>query len=158
MNEERRSEYINDFLYFSLRPMEEADNGSLIYCSGVNLLLFRPLTRKRHGLCSNPSMRGLQLVNHEVRSMALSRGAVPKTLKGKYCEDVVPVDNGWYRETLIIENAPPSFPGEVINHAVLALMEKIVRAGMLDTEIPRELPPPDEFQTFIEALCRRYEG
>ncbi|MFA5353428.1 MAG: hypothetical protein WC291_04300 [Thermodesulfovibrionales bacterium] len=34
--------YVNDFLYFVLKPDETRGPGSLIYCSGVNITRFLP--------------------------------------------------------------------------------------------------------------------
>jgi len=71
MNTHDSSEYINDFLYFVIRPDKSKGAGILRYCSGVNVSLFSPITKGRHGMGANPSMRGLQLVNHGVRALAL---------------------------------------------------------------------------------------
>jgi hypothetical protein len=55
-------DYINGFMYFVIRPDKSRGDGTFIYCSGVNLFRFLLITKGRHGLGSNPAMRGLQLV------------------------------------------------------------------------------------------------
>ncbi len=156
MSAQKRYDYINSFLYFSVRPYESGKDNTLIYCSGVHLFRFLPITKGRHGLCSNPAMRGLQIVNHEVRSMALSKGATPKSIQSNDCDGIVPPGHGWYREMLVIENAPEGFAEEVIKHCALELLRKINKATMLGVEIPEVLPEPDELQSFIEELCSKY--
>ena len=156
MNTHDSSEYINDFLYFVIRPDKSKGAGILRYCSGVNVSLFSPITKGRHGIGSNPSVRGLQLVNHGVRALALSRGATPKAFRGNDCAGIAPTKDTWYTEILLIENAPKSFPDEMINYCVLNLLRKISNACMLEVQLPCTLLKAAELQAFIEALCREY--
>ena len=156
MNTQKSYEYINDFLYFAFRPYENGGKGTFIYCSGVELFRFLPITKGRHRPMSNPVTRGLQLVNFEARAMALSKGATPKAIKGEHCSGIVPPSNGWYKEMLLIENAPDSLPDEIISHCVVQLMKKTFRAmGMMEIELPDQLLKPDELQVFIEGLCSK---
>lgn len=149
--------YVNDFLYFVLKPDETRGPGSLIYCSGVNITRFLPITRGRHGLGSNQAFRGLQLVRHGVRELALSRGAATKTIKGSDCAGIAPTPDMWYTEILLIENAPDSFAEEVINYCVVNLMKKIIKACMLqEVQPPEELLEPLELQGFIEGISSAY--
>jgi len=155
MNTTNSYEYINDFLYFAFMPDESRGQGAFIYCSGVDLFRFLPITKGRHRPMSNPVMRGLQLVNVEARALALSRGATPIAIQGDYCNGIVPASNGWYKEMLLIENAPDSLPDEIISHCVVNLLKKTFRAmGMMETELPDTLLRPDELQVFIGDLCR----
>jgi hypothetical protein len=147
-------EYINDFFYFVVRPDRERGEETLLYCSGVNVSRFSPITKGRHGIGSNPSVRGLQLVNHGVRALALSKGATPKALRGKECAGLAPTEDTWYTELLLIENAADSFPDEMIGFCVTNLLGKIFHACMLEVALPESLPGPDELQLFLEAQCR----
>ncbi len=70
--------YKNDFLFFAFRQHED----TLLYCSGVDVERFSPITKGRHRPMSNPAIRGLQLVNLGVRALALNAGAKPVTIKG----------------------------------------------------------------------------
>jgi len=157
MNTQQSHKYKNDFLYFVMRPDESRGKGALIYCSGVNVVRFSPITKGRHGI-GNPSVRGLQLVNLGVRALALSKGATPKALRGNDCAGIAPAHDTWYTELLLIENASMSFPDEMINYCVINLLKKIFNACMLEVQLPEKLLTPDELQDFLEPLCRKYGG
>jgi hypothetical protein len=146
------SSYINDFLYFTFRPHDSR----LLYCSGVNVDQFLPITKGRHRPMANPAIRGLQLVNLGVRALAIKSGAKPVTIKGNLCKGIVSKNNDWYRENLIIENAPDSFPADATAYAMVELMRKIDRSIMLGEEMPDKLLTPDELQSFLFSLCEKY--
>jgi hypothetical protein len=149
-------EYINDFLYFVLRPDKSGAKGVLVYCSGVNTFRFHPITSGRHGIGSNPAMRGLQLVNLGVRDLALSKGATPRRIRANDCAGIAPTRDDWYTEILLIENAPASFPDEMIGYGVINLLKKIFKAALLEFKPPDHLPEPDKLQELLEGLCRKY--
>ena len=149
-------EYINDFLYFTMRTDKSRGDGTFIYCSGVNLTRFLPITRGRHGLGSNPALRGLQIVKCGVRDLALSRSASPGTVRGLDCSAILPTDETWFRESLLIENAPINFPEEVVKFSVRDLLRSIFKACRLEMNLPDELPGPVELQHFIESAVRQY--
>ena len=150
------SSYINQFLYFTFRPFEGGDKGTLLYCSGVDVDSFLPITKGRHRPMSNPAIRGLQLVNLGVRTLALNAGAKPVSIKGDLCAGIVPPKNGWYKESLLIENAPDSFPEDATAYAMVELLKKIDRAIMLGEKMPEELLTPDELQSFLVSLSEKY--
>ena len=156
MDTQKSYEYINDFLYFVIRPDKRRGEGVWIYCSGVNVARFSPLTKGRHGIGSNPSVRGLQLVNLSVRDRALSQGATPKRIRGDDCSGIAPTEGTWYTELLSIEKMPESFPGEMIEYGVVNLLKKIFKAGMLESQPPDNLLKPEELQGFLDSLCREY--
>ncbi|MEW5746640.1 MAG: hypothetical protein AB1805_14520 [Nitrospirota bacterium] len=149
--------YINDFLYFVIEPDESRGKGAYIYCSGADMFRFLPLTKGRHGLASNSTLRGLQLVNLGIRDMARERGVTITPLKGN-CAEFAPGAGGWYSERLLIENAPDSFPEEILAYGVINLLKKIGKACMLDDPMPDTLLEPKELQAFIESLCDKYQG
>jgi hypothetical protein len=154
MTTQKSYEYINDFMYFAFRPDENRGKGTFIYCSGVDLFRFMPITKGRHRAMSNPVLRGLQLVNLDARAIALSEGATPKAIKGEHCSGIVPPSNGWYKEMLLIENAPSSLPDKIISHCVVHLLKKTFMAmAMMEIELPDTLLKPDDLQVFIEDLC-----
>ena len=156
--EEKKSyKYINDFIFFALTPDQKMGDGSYIYCSGADLFRFLPITKGRHGLASNPALRGLQLVNLDVREMALSREATIKPVSGD-CAGIAHTSGGWYSERLLIENAPASFPEEVISYGVINLVKKIIKACTFPDIAPEMLLQPDELQVFLESLCSKYAG
>lgn len=156
MNTKKSYEYINEFLYFVIRPDTNKGKGTLIYCSGINLFRFLPITGGRHGLCSNPALRGLQLLNHGVRALVLTKGATPKAVRGNDCAGIAPTKETWYTEILLIENAPESLPDEIISYCVMNLVKKISNACLLEVKLPDKLLKPDELQEFIETMCSKF--
>ena len=148
--------YINDFLYFVVRPDASRGKDALLCCSGVNLERFAPVTKGRHGLGSSPSMRGLQMVRLGVNALALSKGATQRTFRGKECAGLAPTSETWYTDVLLIENAPGSFSDEIITYSVFKLLDAIFKACRLELTLPDKLPEPDALQQFIEEQCRKY--
>jgi hypothetical protein len=151
------NEYINEFLYFVLRQgTGSKPKDSFIYCSGVNIDRFMPITKGRHRPMSNPAIRGLQLVNLGVRDLALTKGAVPIALRGNECAGIVPSKDQWYKELLLIEKVPDSFPSEIINYCVINLLKKIVNSCLLSVKPPETVFIPEELQAYIENLCKEF--
>jgi len=149
-------QYVNEFLYFIIKPAADKGSGAFILCSGVNLTRFLPITRRRHGLASNPALRGLELVKIEICDMALAKGALPTIIRGNDCAGLTTTDEGWFTEILLIENAPESFPEEVIGYCAMALLKSIFKACRLEVALPDNVPKPGELQAFIEGVCRTY--
>lgn len=156
MHTEVSREFKNDFLYFVVRPDKNKGEGALIYCSGVNISLFSPVTMGRHGIASNPAMRGLQLVNQGVRELSISKGAITRSLRGNDCAGIAPTRDIWYAELLAIENAPGSLPDEIIHYGVMNLVTKIFKASMRELRLPGELPSPHDLQVLLEAECKKF--
>jgi hypothetical protein len=154
MSDSGRIAYINDALYFVVIP----DQRSLIYCSGVNISRFLPITKGRHKAMSNPAIRGLQIVNLEIRSMAIESGAVPKTLLLPACKGIVPDDQIWYTESVLIKSPPDGFGSRIIEYGVVNLLKKIDKAIMLGADMPDEVLPPERLLSFIEDLCERFSS
>ena len=105
---------------------------------------------------SNPAIRGLQLVNLGVRALALEHGAIPETLHGNECAGMIPSNDSWSAEHLLIRNVPDSLPDEIIRYCVIHLLKKIDKAIMLGAMLPDKLLQPHELQLFIEAMCAKY--
>ena len=151
-------EYINDFLFFILKHDSSRGENTYLYCSGINIDRFLPITRGRHRPMSNPAIRGLQLVNLGVRALALAMGATPKSIREAVCAGLVPVRDSWSTERLLIENVPGSLPDAIINYCVTELPKKIDKAIMLGATLPDKLLKPDKLQEFLEEMCRKYGG
>lgn len=101
-------------------------------------------------------MRGLQIVRLGVTALAISKGAIPKTLRGNDCAGIAPTKDSWYTELLLIENASEAFPDEIIRYSVARLIESIFKACRLELHLPDKLPEPDELQKIIEMQCSKY--
>lgn len=146
-------EYRNDFLYIILKSSQE---NQVIYCSGVNITRFLPLTKGRHRLGQNPVEKGLQSVNNEVKSLLLSYGATIKTARGNPCSGIIsPRDELWYTESFIINDISYIPVREVVSFAILNLIKKIFLAMMLDERPLENLPSPEELQRYFIDLCRK---
>ncbi len=154
MSDSGRIAYINDALYFVVIP----DQRSLIYCSGVNISRFLPITKGRHKAMSNPAIRGLQIVNLEVRSMAIEAGATSRTLRSSPCKGISPDDQIWYTEAVLIKSPPDGFGSRIIEYGVVNLLKKIDKAIMLGADMPDEVLPPERLLSFIEDLCERFSS
>ncbi|MEW6600748.1 MAG: hypothetical protein AB1499_07235 [Nitrospirota bacterium] len=158
MNENRSYEYINDFLFFILVPVAGSGGKTYLYCSGINIDRFLPITKGRHRPMSNPAIRGLQLVNLGVRALALEHGATPKTLRENEYVKIIPPKGNWSSEYILINNVPESLPDKIISYCVIHLLKKIDKAVMLGAQLPEQLLKPEELQLFIEAMCAKYGG
>ena len=153
MNHQQSRAYMNDFLYFVIKPYENSANGDLICCSGVNIDRFTPITKGRHNPMSNPAIRGLQLIQYDIMALALENGATAKTIRGYKGKGLPPTKELWSTECLLIKKAPPSLPDRILNYSVVELLKKIDLASMRGTTLPDKLLSPDELQVFIESMC-----
>ncbi|MBF0338715.1 MAG: hypothetical protein HQL05_12905 [Nitrospirae bacterium] len=147
--------YVNDFLYYVIRPDEKRGNNVLVYCSGVNVSRFLPLTAGRHRLGQNPAVKGLQSSNLEVRSFVLSRGATLRSVRGDDCSGIVTGNDLWNSELFLIENAPVSLPSEVVRFAVLNLLGIVLPACLPNVKLPplpQEFPTPEQLQDYLQSL------
>ena len=148
--------YINDFLYFVIRPDENGNEGDFICCSGVNVDRFTPITKGRHNPMSNPAIRGLQLVQYDIMALAIEHGTNAKPIQGYKCKELPPTEEIWSTECLLIKNVPPSLPDRILNHSVVELLKKIDRASMRGATLPGKMLSPDELQVFLETMCNEY--
>ncbi len=154
--EEVRKEiaYKNNYFYFIIRLI---DDKICLYCSGVNISRFLPLTIGRHRLGQNPVEKGLQSVNYGVRSLLISKDAVIKSIQGNLCSDVINKgDDLWYTESFKIEDCALEVVSDVISYAVLNLLKKIFTALMLEEKVPERLPDPFEMEGYLKDLCNKY--
>jgi len=152
----KKHEYINDFIYFTVRSEKKGDKKDvLIYCSGINLDRFLPMTRGRLGLGSNPILSGLKLVKYDLCTLALSHGATPHDHCGHSdCFGIAPTKEAWYSEALLIENPGSLLPDEIISFAVKSMVNKITNTSLSDHEVP-DLPlKPYDLQAHLEILCK----
>jgi hypothetical protein len=147
-------EYINDFLYFVIRPENRGGKDVLICCSGINLDRFSPITRGRYGIGGNPVKSGLQVVNYDICSLATSKGATPRVITGNDCAGIAPTKDLWYAEILQIENYSNLLPDEIISYGVRSLAQKIVHCSRLDYQLPDKLLAPEDLQVYLDTICK----
>jgi hypothetical protein len=152
MKTEQSRAYVNDFLYFVIKPDQE----DLICYSGVNVDRFTPITRGRHNPMSNPAVRGLQLIQYDIMALALKSGTTAKPIQGYRSEGLPPTREIWSTDCLRIKKAPSSLSDIIINHCVVELLKKIDKASMREAALPDTLLSPGELQVFIESMCAQY--
>ncbi len=148
--------YNNKFMYFIL-SRDESSADSWLYCSGVSMSQFLPITRGRHGLASNPAMRGLQIVDMNLSRDLTDRGAKISAVKGNPCDPLVPKTGDWYRQFLLIGNADGDMVSELAGRGPLELVKSIFKACMIsDIAIPDAVPSAEEFEAFLSDVCEKY--
>lgn len=145
-------EYINDFMYFVIRPV---DVNRHIYCSGVNITKFSPITKGRHRLGQNPVVKGLQTLNNDIRALIINSKATPETVKNLFCQQIKPLkDDLWYTESFLIHNYTSEL-GEKIKHfAPFELLRKMFRAMLMNEELP-EKDSSEDLQSYLYNLSKR---
>jgi len=158
MKTEQSREYINDFLYFVIKPDQDSANGDIICYSGVNVDRFTPITRGRHNPMSNPAVRGLQIIQYDIMALALKSGTTAKPIKGYRDKALPPTREIWSTDCLRITKAPSSLPDIIINHCVVELLRKIDKASTREAALPDTILSPEELQVFIESMCNQYES
>ncbi|MBF0344460.1 MAG: hypothetical protein HQL06_09550 [Nitrospirae bacterium] len=144
--------YVNDFLYYVIRPDDKRGNNVLIYCSGVNVTRFLPLTAGKHRLGQNPAVKGLQSSNLEVRSFVLSKGAALKSIRSDDCFGIAPTKDLWNSELFLIENAPDSLPPEIIRYAVMNFLSIALPSCLPNVTLPKDFLTPEDLQAYLESL------
>ena len=84
----RSFEYKNGFLYIMIREEPGPDPDRYIYRCGINLSRFCPLSWRKGGICSNPAVRGIQLLRTHVSAFAAKQGMIVD--KAEDVDSVVP--------------------------------------------------------------------
>jgi len=143
----------NDFLYviFQRPSADVADR--LLYCAGVNILRFRPLTRGKHGNASNPSYRGLQLLRLRLLvPEVLARGGRAERICGDHCEPV-PVGDGWFSESMELHGVGPDFGRELLPRCVRTLVELILGVCFPGRKIPDDIYEPARLARYLDGLA-----
>ncbi|MBC8414310.1 MAG: hypothetical protein ISR96_00990 [Nitrospira sp.] len=152
-------EYMNDYMYFFFLPDSEKDDGSLIYCSGVNFKKFLSLSTGRHRPMANPAIRGLQLVNVEMNDILKADGAKSRATGSYDAAGLLPHGDGWYKEFFVIEGASETIPDQVTRYCVLHIMQKIINGlAMPEIQIPDVFLSSGELQAFIDNMSRTYNN
>lgn len=145
-------EYINDFMYFVIRPV---DNEKNIYCSGVNLTKFAPITKGRNRLGQNPALKGLQTLNNDIRGIIIEKKATPETVKNLFCQHIKPVNEDlWYTESFLIHNYSHELGEQIKNFAPFELLRKMFRAMLINEPLP-EICSSSEFQEYLYNLSKK---
>lgn len=148
--------YSNKFMYFIFGKCD-SNSSSWLYCSGVSMPEFLPISRGRHGLASNPAMRGLQLTDINLQKELRDRGVQTSRVKGNPCGQHVPQGGNWYRQLLSINNADELVVKESVDRCPLNLVKSIFQSCLVtDVVLPAGSPSADELERFLVAVCEKY--
>lgn len=146
-------EFINDFFYFLIKPV---DNEKHIYCSGVNITKFSPITKGRHRLGQNPAVKGLQNLNNDIRAIIIENKATPETLKNLLCNYVNPIkEDLWYTESFLIHNYSEDLGEKIKKFAPSELLRKMFRAMLINETVPENFSP-QEFQEYLYKISKKF--
>mgnify|MGYP001031576614 CR=1 FL=1 len=146
-------EFITDFFYISIKPI---DNLKHIYCSGVNITKFSPITKGKHRLGQNPAVKGLQNLNNDIRAIIIENKATPETVKNLFCQHVKPIkEDLWYTESFLIHNYSEDLGEKIKKFAPSELLRKMFRAMMINETVPENLSSQD-FQEYLYKISKKF--
>lgn len=144
-------EFINDFLYFVIKPIDDKKH---IYCSGVNITKFSPITKGRHRFGQNPAEKGLQSLNNDIRALVISENATPETIKNLTCFQVKPFkEDLWYTESFLIHNYSKALGEKIKTYAPSELLRKMFKAMLINETVPQSLSP-QELQEYLYHIAK----
>jgi hypothetical protein len=149
----RSFEYKNDFLYIVIREEPGPDPDGYIFSCGINLSRFCRLAWRKGGICSNPAVRGIQLLRTHVSAFAAERGMIVAKAEGIGAGPAAPQSHGWYhQDPLLFKQAAPERIREVLEFSVMDLVKTVLVVSVPDAEIPAALPDAAELQKYLESL------
>jgi len=146
-------EYKNAFLYVVIREEPGAGPGNYIFTSGINTRWFCRLAWKKAGICSNPAVRGIQLLRTHVSRYAAEHGMVADNAEGVDIFAASPGGNGWWNESpLRIEGASPEQASELLEFSVMDLVRTVLVVCVPDVQVPAAFLDEAAMQKFLESL------
>ena len=149
----RSFEYKNAFLYVVIREDPGLGPDSYLYCCGINLSLFCRLAWRKGGICSNPAVRGIQLLRTHVSAFAAKQGMIVKKAQGIDSAPITPHGHGWYHENpLRLEKTSPEKIRELLMFSVMDLVRTVLVVCVPDARIPTAFPNSAAMQKYLESL------
>ena len=149
----RSFEYKNTFLYVVIREEPELGPDSYLYCCGINLKLFCRLSWRKGGICSNPAVRGIQLLRTHVSAFASEQGMTVTKAKNLDGAPITPHGEGWYHERPIrLKKAVPERIRELLEFSVMDLVKTVLVVCVPDAQLPTAFPHSAEMQKYLESL------
>ncbi len=147
-------EYKNIFLYVVIQKELGLDPNSYIYRCGINLSRFCPLAWKKGGICSNPAIRGIQLLRAHVSAFAAKQGMVADKAEGvELTAPDTPHGEGWYHEhPLRLEKASPEKVRELLEFSVMDLVKTVLVVCVPKAQVPAAFADAAAMQKFLESL------
>lgn len=149
----RSLEYKNAFLYVVIREETGGRPGSYIFSSGINTRWFCRLAWKKAGICSNPAVRGIQLLRTHVSRFAAEHGMIADKAEGVDLVAAAPRGDGWWNENpLRIEKASPESIRELLEFSVMDLVRTVLVVCVPDAQTPAAFLDEVAMQKFLESL------
>jgi hypothetical protein len=149
----RSFEYKNAFLYIVIRKEPGASPGRYLFYCGINTRWFCRLAWKKAGICSNPAVRGIQLLRTHVSRFAAERGMIAEKAEGADLFAAPPGGDGWWNEDpLRIERASPERIRDLLEFSVMDLVKTVLVVCVPDVQVPMEFLDEAAMQKFLESL------
>ncbi len=148
-------EYKNRYLYIVLRQAPEYGEKTYMLCCGIDIMKFDPLCRGKSGVCSNPAFKGLQLLRADIAAIALKKGASSRPLDFGECMLISPRGEGWYRESMLLDDVSPRMAQNILQFGVKDLLTKVLTVCAPGTKVPQKLPNPPQLQAWIKSLEKK---
>lgn len=149
----RSLEYKNAFLYVVIREETGKAPGNYIFQSGINTRWFCRLAWKKAGICSNPAVRGIQLLRTHVSRFAAKHGMTAEKADDIAPFSLAPGSDGWWNENpLRIEGASADTMRELLEFSVMDLVKTVLAVCAPDARVPESFLDPAALQKFLESL------
>jgi len=149
----RSFEYKNAFLYIVIREEPGLGPDSYIYCCGINLSRFCRLSWKKGGICSNPAVRGIQLLRTHVSAFAAKQGMTVTKAKNIDGSSITPHGEGWYHERpLRLKQAAPGKIRKLLEFSVMDLVRTVLVVCVPYVQVPTAFPDAVAMQKYLESL------
>jgi hypothetical protein len=149
----RSFEYKNAFLYVVIREEPGLGPDSYLYCCGINLSQFCRLSWKKGGICSNPAVRGIQLLRTHVSAFAAKQGMIAAKTEDIDSAPITPHGEGWYHENpLRLEKTTPGKIRKLLEFSVMDLVRTVLVVCVPDARIPTAFPDAVAMQKYLESI------
>jgi hypothetical protein len=149
----RSFEYKNAFLSVVIREEPGAGPGNYIFSSGINTRWFCRLAWKKAGICSNPAVRGIQLLRTHVSRFAAEHGMTADKAEVIDLFATAPRGDGWWNEDpLRIKGASPERIRELLEFSVMDLVRTVLVVCVPEVQVPAGFLDQAAMQKFLESL------
>ena len=149
----RSFEYKNAFLYVVIREESRLGPESYLYCCGINLSRFCRLSWRKGGICSNPVVRGIQLLRTHASRFAAKQGMIATRAEGVDSALITPHGEGWYHEDpLRLERTAPEKIRKLLEFSVMDLVRTVLVVCVPDARLPAAFPDSAAMQKYLESL------
>jgi hypothetical protein len=150
---DRSFEYKNAFLYVVIREEPGAGPGSYIFYSGINTRWFCRLAWKKAGICSNPAVRGIQLLRTHVSAVVAKQGMIAEKAENIDIFEMIAQGDAWYNEhPLRLRGGTPEKVHELLEFSVMDLVKTVLAVCVPDVQIPTSFLDEAVMQKFLESL------